>query len=371
MMKRNILIFVTALLLAAPAAVCGQGKRIDPLKEGAQVHGTGWTELRNGYVRLPEHARGTVREALWNLSRNSSGLSLVFRSNTGRLEVRCTLEDRMQMFHMPATGVSGVDLFACDSRGREHWCAPKFCPSFTQGSGTEVFYNYERLDYEQETDIYTYRLYLPLYNSVRSLELTVDEDCVFEFLPVGEDLPVVVYGTSIAQGACASRPGMAWTSIVERSLGCPVVNLGFSGNGRMEMEVFGLLNEIDAAAFVIDCLPNINVEDDFETRLEQGIALLRAGHTCPIVLVEHSGYANDFTNHGRLYANQLNDRQEALYRKLRKKFSNLYYLTREEIGWDNDCMVEGVHPNDHGMVLQAQAVTRILRKALPSRRAFL
>ena len=368
MMKRNILIFVTALLLIAPAVLYGQGRRIDPLKEGAQVHGTGWTELRRGYVRLPEQARSQVREALWNLSRNSSGLSLVFRSNTGRLVVKCVLEDRMQMFHMPATGVSGVDLFACDTRGTEHWCAPKFRPSFTQGSGTEVIYNYERLDYEHQTDIYTYRLYLPLYNSVSSLELTVDEDCVFEFLPVGEELPVVVYGTSIAQGACASRPGMAWTSIVERRLGCPVVNLGFSGNGRMEKEVFGLLNQIDAAAYVIDCLPNINVEDDFETRLEEGIALLRADHSCPIVLVEHSGYANDFTNHDRLYASRLNDRQEALYRKLRKKFGNLYYLTREGIGWDNDCMVEGVHPNDHGMILQAQAVTRILRKVLQTRR---
>lgn len=177
------------------------GKKDRPSKEGAQVHGTGWTELRRGYVRLPEQARSQVREALWNLSRNSSGLSLVFRSNTGRLVVKCVLEDRMQMFHMPATGVSGVDLFACDTRGTEHWCAPKFRPSFTQGSGTEVIYNYERLDYEHQTDIYTYRLYLPLYNSVSSLELTVDEDCVFEFLPVGDDLPVVVYGTSIAQGA--------------------------------------------------------------------------------------------------------------------------------------------------------------------------
>ncbi|MGN0188224.1 MAG: SGNH/GDSL hydrolase family protein, partial [Candidatus Cryptobacteroides sp.] len=367
-MRRNILVFVTALLLAAPFALYGQGRRIDPLKDGAEIHGTGWTELRGGYVRLPEYAKGKVREDVWNLGRNSSGLSVVFRSNTSRLEVRCVLEDRMQMFHMPATGVSGVDLFAYDSRGEEHWCAPKFRPSFSQGKGTEVFYNYERLDYERETDIYTYRLYLPLYNTVKNLELTVDEDCAFEFLPVEDAAPVVIYGTSIAQGACASRPGMAWTSIVGRRLDCPVVNLGFSGNGRMELEMFALLNEIDAAAYVIDCLPNINVGDDFESRLEEGISLLRANHSCPILLVEHSGYANDFTNHGRLYANQLNDRQEALYKRLRKKVGNLYYLTREEIGWDNDSMVEGVHPNDYGMTLQAQAVTRILRKVIPVRK---
>lgn len=48
------------------------------------------------------------------------------------------------------------------------------------------------------------------------------------------DHPIVLYGTSIAQGACASRPGMAWGNIVSRSLEIPLINLGFSGNGKLE-----------------------------------------------------------------------------------------------------------------------------------------
>ena len=44
----------------------------------------------------------------------------------------------------------------------------------------------------------------------------------------------------------------------------------------------------------------------------------------------------------------------------REGIKDLYYLTRNEIAWDKDSMVEGVHPNDIGMVQQAGAVCRKL-----------
>src|SRR5688500_16759762 len=69
----------------------------------------------------------------------------------------------------------------------------------------------------------------------------------------------VFYGTSILQGGCASRPGMAYPSIVSRALEWPTVNLGFSGNGKTEPEMAQLLTELDAAAFVLDSLPNLDL----------------------------------------------------------------------------------------------------------------
>ena len=100
-------------------------------------------------------------------------------------------------------------------------------------------------------------LYLPLYNGVEKLELGVPEGASLVPVAPREPKPVVVYGTSIAHGACASRPGMAWPAILSRALDREVVNLGFSGNGRMELEVGAHVAAIDAAAFVVDCLPNM------------------------------------------------------------------------------------------------------------------
>ena len=44
----------------------------------------------------------------------------------------------------------------------------------------------------------------------------------------------MIYGTSITQGGCASRPGMAYTNILSRRIDAPFINLGFSGSGRGE-----------------------------------------------------------------------------------------------------------------------------------------
>src|SRR5690606_298630 len=131
------------------------------------------------------------------------------------------------------------------------------------------------------------------------LEIGVSKQASFTALPARTEKPVVVYGTSIAQGGCASRPGMAWTAILERQLGVPMVNLGFSGNGRMEEEVVNLVAEINARVFVLDCLPNLGgVEPaEVEKRIVHAVRYLRKKHPgTPIVLAEHSGFVENRLN---------------------------------------------------------------------------
>ena len=106
---------------------------------------------------------------------------------------------------------------------------------------------------------------------------------------------------------------MAWTNLVERELRYPVVNLGFSGNGKLEPELFSLLDQIDAAVYIIDCLPNIKVSDTLEDKLEAGIRLLREHHSCPILMVDHSGYTNERTNFSRGFTEELNRRHQGLF----------------------------------------------------------
>ena len=42
------------------------------------------------------------------------------------------------------------------------------------------------------------------------------------------------YGSSITQGGCASRPGMAYQNIISRHFDCDHINLGFSGSAKGE-----------------------------------------------------------------------------------------------------------------------------------------
>ena len=388
-MKGNLrILFSIALALLVLETAAEERKELrmrefDPIDVGAEVHGSGWESLAGRFVRLEDSAEGLVRKPVWDLSRNSAGLSLVFRSNTRRLELSFDVFGWKGMNHMPATGVSGVDLFAYKPDGEELWCAAKFMPQFkeefievpaqtssTPSSAqarkvrvTRVAYSFEQIDYEEGCEEYEWHLYLPLYNTVENFRMAVEEGCRLEWVPRDERQPIVVYGTSIAQGACATRPGMAWTNLVERELRYPVVNLGFSGNGKLEAELFALLDQIDAGVYIIDCLPNIKVTDNFEEKLEAGIKLLREHHSCPILVVDHSGHTNDRTNLSRCFPDELNRRQAALVKRLRKEgIKQLYYLTRNEIAWDKDSMVEGIHPNDRGMMQQAEAVCEKLRQ---------
>lgn len=89
------------------------------------------------------------------------------------------------------------------------------------------------------------------------MQVGVPGNALFNPMAIREEKPIVVYGTSIAQGGCASRPGMAWPALVGRKLDRPLINLGFSGNGRLEKEVIDLIAEIDAKVYVLDCLPNL------------------------------------------------------------------------------------------------------------------
>src|SRR5690606_42059066 len=86
------------------------------------------------------------------------------------------------------------------------------------------------------------------------------------FISQGEAKPIVVYGTSITQGACATRPGLAWTNIVGRALPNPIVNLGFSGNGRLEEPILELMKQEEAAVFILDCIPNLSIRARSEER---------------------------------------------------------------------------------------------------------
>ena len=102
-----------------------------------------------------------------------------------------------------------------------------------------------------------FRIHLPLYNTLTNLELGIDSDAIFHF-KYDDKPPLVFYGTSITQGGCASRPGLAYTNIISRKLNRPCLNLGFSGNGHLEASIGRIFSNIQEAIFIIDCMWNID-----------------------------------------------------------------------------------------------------------------
>lgn len=331
------------------------------------LEGQAWPgELSGFYNRLPSRVQQTVRAPVWGLSKNSAGLQLRFQTNADEIIVKYTVAGTIQMPHMPATGVSGVDLYAKTIDGKWQWAAGNY--SFRD---TIVYRFNELVTSDQHVGNREYTLYLPLYNSVKWMEIAVPEKSLFKPLPVRTDKPVVVYGTSIAQGACASRPGLVWTNILGRRLDRPVINLAFSGNGRLEKEIIELLTEIDAKIYVLDCLPNL-IEPGFATaelkrRIVDAVGMLQMTRSgIPILLTEHDGYTNGDMNLTR--KKQYTDANKALKEVfdslILAGIKNIYLLSKETINQDIESMVDGTHPNDIGMMHYAEAYDKKIKQIL-------
>ena len=322
-------------------------------------------EKREGfYHRFPARAQANVRKAVWKLSKNTAGESICFSTDSKNIKVRYRVLRRKSMDHMPATGVSGVDLYTYDKSGKEIWVAPKYAFKDT------VTYTYSKIEPLNVTDDFKkYTLYLPLYNEVEWLEIGVDDGAKFRFEPVSSEKPIVAYGTSICQGACASRSAMAWTNILQRRLGRTVINLGFSGNCMHESAVIDLVADVDAAVYILDGMPNLYrlPAPELQDTIVKAVRQLRGRRPdTPIVLVDHSGYPNALVNKKSRDDQERSLRcMEAAYRQLVKEgVKGLYRLRYKEIGMEGEMFVEGIHMSDYGMITYADAYEPLLRKIL-------
>ncbi|MFC1509981.1 SGNH/GDSL hydrolase family protein, partial [Candidatus Omnitrophota bacterium] len=288
------------------------------------IEGRGWSETATLYDRLPSKAEGVVREPVWNLSKHSAGMCVRFVTDATTIHARWNLRfENLDMPHMPATGVSGLDLYVRTEKGQWRWLA--------NGRPKEFPENTAQLVKGIPEGRREYILYLPLYNGVTSVEVGIPVENKLETAGPwgsGDRKPIVFYGTSITHGACASRPGMAYTAILGRWFNRPVINLGFSGNGRLELELAELMAELDPSVFFIDCLPNLNPEQVAE-RAEPFVTSLRKTHpTTPIVLVEDRSYPNSFL------VSSTNARNTGNRKALREAYlnlkdsddNNLYYI---------------------------------------------
>lgn len=328
---------------------------------GLTVEGKGWVDTDRFYDRLPARAKETVPPAVWSLSRHSAGMGVRFVTDSPKISARWkVLNKNLAMAHMPATGVSGLDLYVKDD-GVWRWIGN----GRPQEQSTESLLAADIPGGSRE-----YMIYLPLYNGTESLEIGVVPEATLAKAPArpaGKDRPLFFYGTSITHGGCASRPGMAYPAILGRMLDRPVINLGFSGNGKMEAVLGDLLAEVDAAVYVLDCLPNLKPEEVTE-RVEPFVVALRAARPdTPIVLMENIAYqAGAFLPAPKASYVDKNTALRAVYEQLNAAgVPDLTYVPGETLlGNDGEATVDGTHPTDLGFMRMAEALAPVLRKIL-------
>ncbi len=374
--RRTIAIFLLSFLMSSSVQIFGQDQklvRILPARRDTSLNwydahdlgisGKGWSETERDFERLPAKAETMVPERVWQLSHHTSGLNVKFVTDASEVHARWTLKnENLAMTHMPATGVSGLDLYVKTDNGSWRWLGV--------GRPSSIPTNTAKLAGNLNPVARSFMAYLPLYNGVNSLEIGLPNDASMWKIIEDEDTrkkPIVFYGTSITQGGCASRPGMSAGAILGRRLDIPIINLGFSGSGKMEQELATLLGEIDAALYVIDCMPNMNT-DLIKERVEPFIEILRKAESeIPILLIEGREFQNSYLNN---FLDKQIKQERAAYREayenlLGKGIKNLHYLHGiNQLGDDYEATVDGSHPTDLGFMRQADFFEPAIRSIL-------
>lgn len=313
------------------------------------------------YTRLPWSQKEEFRPELWDLGLHSAGITVRFRSNSTTIGVQWSVRSGFGMNHFAATGVRGVDLYVLE--GSEWRYAATGIPA--SGKVNEKVLITEMNNTEKE-----FMLHLPLYDGVVKLAIGIDStakiDAPANPLPLSEK-PIVCYGTSITQGGCASRPGMAYPAIISRILQREVINLGFSGNGRMDVLIGEMMTQIDAGAYIVDCLPNCTYEMIKDLGYDFLKNMVMASPNIPLFMVEHViTPAATFSKAEAERIQKKNQTWRSIHERLcNEGMNNIFYIPAQALlGEDSEATVDGIHLTDLGFLRMAKELSKVLASAL-------
>jgi len=328
------------------------------------IYGKICKDTSGPFTRLPSALESVCRPPLWRLGQDSAGEYVRFASDAGTFRLCWTSTFDTQSTNMTMCTVKGLSLYVLD--GGEWIYVGTGRPS---GKGREN--DYKISCSKLAGSVHEYMLFLSLYDGVDKLEIGVPEGC--SILPPSIDSPrsnkpVIMYGTSILQGASASHPGMSGSNQLVRMLDRQVINLGFSGNALLDMEIAEFMAAYqDPGVFVLDNMPNGSPELTLEKQ-EKFYRILREAHPdVPVVFVENPNYPGMRFDKGR--EQFVNSKNEVLH----KVFDNLVasgekniFLVgaMEMLGDDNVGTIEGTHFTDIGFTSYANTLAPVLKVLL-------
>ncbi|BBI36579.1 SGNH/GDSL hydrolase family protein [Cohnella abietis] len=338
-------------------------KWVSALEAPFRVTGLPWLDRDGVYRRLPVHPSHEIRPEVDRLANNTTGVQVRFRTDSPNLYVRVKLADKYSMYQMAATGQCGVDCYIGAIGNQKYINTSRF--DFTQEEYESVLFDSLTREMREIT------LNLPLYQGVAELHIGVapsSEIAAFPGFPV--DKKVLLYGTSITHGACATRPGMAYPNILSRMFPLEFVNLGFSGNAQGEPELAHLISQIEAPGLLIlDYEANTPSTERLRESLPEFIRIYRDRHPdVPILVLSQIRLARE------AFDGELVSRREERKRIQREEVDrqraagdlNVHFFDGALLlGEDpQDCTTDGIHPSDLGYARIATTLRPVIAELL-------
>lgn len=313
------------------------------------------------FQRLPDSLQHKVkRPPLYSLGLHSTGMAIRFASDAPDIYVKWKSRFKGDMNIMTPTAVRGLDLYMMmpDST----WTFAQSCRPDLSSDRTEVL-ALGNMDVKPRE----YMLYLSLYDGVQ--ELSIGADSLYSVtrphiaLPEVEH-PVVYYGTSLVHGGCVNRAGMSHTNQLRRRLNRDVVNLGFGGNGQLDLEIADVIAAVPSPSLIVlDFVANCSTEQ-IDTLMIPFTDIVRAAHpNVPILYIECRDHPRDqFDLVSRAIDNEHNVMMRRRYEDIARKYANVHYLAAKEFrSKDFEGTVDGLHLTDYGSIQFADSLEPVFR----------
>tara|TARA_R110002050_G_scaffold223672_2_gene359557 strand:+ start:37814 stop:38959 length:1146 start_codon:yes stop_codon:yes gene_type:complete len=334
---------------------------LDPRVEPFSVIGFEWIKNNGLFRRLPLNPDWKITDDVDELSNQTAGGQIRFQTNSRKILLKVHLTEKSGMFHMTATGQSGFDLYVETNNTQRYVKTARF-------SVNDTIYEAELLNNEKQK-MQSYTLNFPLYNGVSSVSVGLEQDAITKRpLPFKRSGKFVIYGTSITQGGCVSRPGNVYSNILSRKLDVEFINLGFSGSGKGEPEMAHIINQISNISFIILDY-EANAFGTIQNTLEPFVNILRSKHPYTPLLImsktRHASAIDGSKGYKQLIKNR--DFQLNIVNQKRKKGdAEIYFLDGSKVLGDDyyECSVDGSHLTDLGSYRVAEGLYKKINEIL-------
>lgn len=309
------------------------------------------------YHRVDTAKYNDLPIAVKKLLTHSAGLAIVFKTNSKFISAKWCVTAAKAANNLTPIAQKGLDLYI---KKDGKW---QFAGVGRPSDVCSEFSLVKAMDNAEKECM----IFLPLYDELKSLEIGVEEGSNISSLDNPFKKRVVIYGSSIVHGASAGRPGMAYPALLSRNTGLYFINLGISGNAKMEESAARMVSDIQADAFILDCVPNPSPQQ-IKERAEDFVGTVRAKHSkAPIILVQSIfREQGNFDLEVRERVRQQNDEITAAFNRLKSAgIKDLYLITSDQLlGDDHDASTDGIHPNDLGFYRMAAQLGPQITKIL-------
>ncbi len=347
--------------LAAISGNCEGVEFISAHDERFSLHGVYYDKEEKIYRRVPESVASQVSDYLVALGKMTAGGRIRFITDSPYIAIKASIPYFSVMSHMTITGSHGFSVYADGVFQNRYSPVPKAL-SKPLPKGERIYFADKKplLNPDGKKLI---EIYFPLYGGVSELHIGVSPESTIEKAPdYAVKKPLVFYGSSLTQGACVSRPGNDYVSIVARRLNADYINLGFSGNGNAEAPMIDYINAIDGSIYCFDYNLYANFPDRVLPPHYSIYERIREKHPNAGILLTDKPCCDYDKNIQR--EQTILDTYERAIANGDKNVALVPAIDLFGVGERDSCTVDGLHPNDLGAMRMADAFTPAIKKLL-------